>query len=601
MFIKKLSSVIFGVVLFAGALFSAPLTSFAQTNSEVIHAFNSKIEIQKDGGFIVTESIVYDFGDAERHGIYRDIPTTAAEGPAPIIAVRSVTNETGAAYSYSVSTSNSNVHIKIGSANELITGQHVYIISYAVHNAMRTFTDHDELYWNVTGNGWIVPIDKATVDVVMPTGIVQNSNLKVACYTGAAGSTKMDCLQNSSSNGAFAATNLLAPSEGLTIVVGIPRGIITNTFITPTYYSSASDGINSGHFFIIPLLMFGCFWFFVLYKILRKASGKTPKPKPVIPSELKGRPVVVEYNPPDGLPPIVIGTILDRTVDITDISSVIMDLAVRGYLKIKYTVKEIPFWPDKKDFELVKLKDGTDLVHAADQIIFELLFTNRDTITLSELQNQKTKFQSDIKKIKSETEKYLFDEKYFDEAKKDKSKKWIGYFIFVCAIAVLFSNFVSAAMWLFVFVIFFATVIITTCAPALLNGFKQGLTPKGITTLAKILGFTEFLALTEKDKLRLLNAPDLKPETFEKFLPYAMVLGVEEQWAKKFEGIYQNMPKWYEDPTSTSFNSFVLMHSLSGFNNSFNSVFAITSPRSSSGFSGGSSGGGFGGGGGGSW
>ena len=80
-----------------------------------------------------------------------------------------------------------------------------------------------------------------------------------------------------------------------------------------------------------------------------------------------------------------------------------------------------------------------------------------------------------------------------------------------------------------------------------------------------------------------------------------MVLGVEDKWAKKFEGIYNTAPTWYEDPTTPVFSSYVLIQNLSHFNNSFNQVFNITSPRSSSGFSGGSSGGGSGGGGGGSW
>jgi len=128
------------------------------------------------------------------------------------------------------------------------------------------------------------------------------------------------------------------------------------------------------------------------------------------------------------------------------------------------------------------------------------------------------------------------------------------------------------------------------------------LTPRGISTLGKILGFREFLQLTEKDKLQLLNAPELQPEMFERFLPYAMVLGVEDKWAKKFEGIYNTIPNWYEDPTAASFNSYVLARNLTLFNGSFNQVFNITSPRSSSGFGGGGfSGGGSGGGGGGSW
>jgi uncharacterized membrane protein len=334
--------------------------------------------------------------------------------------------------------------------------------------------------------------------------------------------------------------------------------------------------------------------------------AKTTKPKPVIPSELKGQPVVVEYNPPDNLPPIEIGALLDRRVDITDISSVIMDLAVRGYIKIRYTVQEIRFWPDKKDFELIKLKDGSDLVHPADKIIFKLLFSGRDSVKLSDLKEQKITFQTDIKKIQEDTEQHLDDEGYFDQAAEDKSKK-VKTYLSVATIVLFAGIFISkifSSGFEFVFIVLFVGVI--TSFSVMVARLAHKLTSQGISTLGKILGFREFLQLTEKDKLQLIDAPDLRPEMFEKFLPYAMVLGVEDRWAQKFEGIYNTIPNWYEDPTTTSFNSYVLARNLTIFSGSFNQVFSITSPqsstRSSSGFGGGGfSGGGSGGGGGGSW
>ena len=135
-----------------------------------------------------------------------------------------------------------------------------------------------------------------------------------------------------------------------------------------------------------------------------------------------------------------------------------------------------------------------------------------------------------------------------------------------------------------------------------ISKLNYSLGEKGWATKGQILGFKEFLQLTEKDKLELLNAPKLEPATFEKFLPYAMVLGVENQWAKKFEGIYQASPSWYDDPTNHVFSSTMMMSNLRMFDNSFTNTVVASAPKSSSsGFSGGSSGGGSGGGGGGSW
>jgi uncharacterized membrane protein len=347
-------------------------------------------------------------------------------------------------------------------------------------------------------------------------------------------------------------------------------------------------------------------------------SFKTAKPKPVIPKELRGEPITVEYNPPDNLSPIEIGTLLDRQVDITDISSVVIDLAVRGYIKIRYTVQEIRFWPDKKDFELIKLKDGTDLTRPADKIIFELLFDGRDSVKLSDMEEQEITFQLSIEKIKEDTERHLYNEGYFDRAAKNKTEKLETYlsviFCIVFAAIIILKIFPFGAIfnigtefvWRMFLVLVFMSIlplmVIVMVLYIMEAKLTHKLTPKGISTFKKILGFREFLQLTEKDKLQLLNVPELQPEMFERFLPYAMVLGVEDKWTKKFEGIYNTIPNWYENSTVTSFNSYVLVSNLALFNNSFNKVFNITSPVSSSGFGGGGhSGGGSGGGGGGSW
>lgn len=129
-------------------------------------------------------------------------------------------------------------------------------------------------------------------------------------------------------------------------------------------------------------------------------------------------------------------------------------------------------------------------------------------------------------------------------------------------------------------------------------------TKKGAELKENILGFKDFLSVTETDRLKFHNAPEKTPESFEKFLPYAMVLGVEKEWSKQFEGIYNQQPNWYEDSSGRMFNAMILSSIVSDFSSS--ATAAMSSQPSSaagggSGFSGGGGGGGFGGGGGGSW
>jgi uncharacterized membrane protein YgcG len=580
--------------LIAGILLSAILgfgrVSYA--NAETIDNFYVQIGVKSDGSASVSETITYNFGTNQKHGIFRDIPLTAKDGPTLVIDVLGVADESGQPYQYTESTANNILDIKIGDPSVLISGIKTYVIDYRVYNAMRTFPDHDELYWNATGNRWSVRITQASASVTWPIPTTASST--TACFTGVQGSMDKNCISSGAGNIAnYSASQSLGVGEGLTIVAGVPRGYINNVYVAPP--AGNSSGASGGSALLIPLFVFIMIGFSIFAKVLFAIRSGGTKPKPVIPRELKGRPVVVEYNSPDNLPPIEIGTLLDRRVDITDISSVIMDLAVRGYLKIRYTVEVIKFFPDKKDFELIKLKDGADLAHPADKTIFAMLFSGRDSIKLSDLQQTKTVFQGAIKEIKETVEGRMFEEGYFDKEAKENAKKMSGWGL-------------TLFMGLFVLSILdvpfaFSVPVLISALSLMIAGGKLNnkLTAQGVTTLGKILGFREFLQLTEKDKLALLNAPELKPEIFEKFLAYAMVLGVEDKWAAKFEGIYNATPNWYEDPTATRFSSVMLANNLILFNSSFNQVFNITSPRSSSGFSGGSSGGGSGGGGGGSW
>lgn len=599
--------------LITGVLFAiiSGFSNKTHASAEVINNFEAKIEINKDSSVLVSEKINYDFGDNQRHGIFRDIPLSAENGPQLDIDILGVFDESGRDYPYDRYTRKNVLNIKIGNPNLTISGKKAYVIKYLVRNAIRTFSDHDELYWNVTGNQWLVPIDKASAFVTLFDPSLKDP--RMACFTGPVKSVLSKCVFSKVSGGFdYTTTDNLKTKEGLTIVFSMPSGYvkvadiksIDTTPVKPTPYNIDIGGdryIAGSRMFdlLVPFVMVFIFIVSVVVIILSLHGPIRIKPKPSIPKELRGLPIVVEYNPPDNLPPIEVGTLLDRRVDVTDISSVIMDLAVHGYLKIKHiSVKS--FLSNQDDFELIRLKSGEDLNHPADKIIFDLFFKHNDRISLSKFKGSGTVFQNHIEKIIDETEKRMSDEGYFDQPANDKTKKPENYLVILGLIigavsaGVIFGGVGLAAYSSLVVIIIFITELMK---------LGHRITPRGVAAFAKVLGFREFLQLTEKDKLELLDAPELRPETFEKFLPYAMALGVEDKWAKKFESIYNTIPSWYEDPTMSTFNSFTLINNLTYFDTAFNGVFNITSPRSSfsSGFSGGSSGGGSGGGGGGSW
>jgi len=568
-------------------------SQITNASTESIIDFKTTIEIRENGIAHVTEEILYNFGSAQRHGIYREIPLTATDG------ARMRISGIDANYSHAIRTDQNAVHIKIGDADELVTGTKQYVISYDVAHAIREFEDHDEFYWNVTGNGWSVPITRASAQITAPA--IRN----VTCFTGAHGSYKQDCDMNLVGGGAFIKTaSPLSVGHGLTIAVSMPRGTIAageeEDFVTTQTDGVSNRSVGTAFFgFMFGLLI-------VVANLILKFLGVLRlrrKPKPKIPPELKNRPVIAEFEPPDGLSPIDVGTLLDRRVDNTDISAVIMDLAARGYLKIRYTTRIIPFWPDKKDFELVKLRDGTDLTHPADLLMYGLLFDARDTVTLTELKSTAQSLTAKLKRMDDDTEAHLDKVGYFDAATKKATEKRATQHFILTAVAV----FLCIPLALFINQLFFVVAILTLPSFAIYAYKKMRsanlLTEKGVDTLAKILGFREFLLITETERLRMLQAPNAKPEIFEKFLPYAMVLGVETEWAKRFEGMHLDAPSWYEDANGLAFSSVIFAQSMGAFDSTFNQVFSLaTTPKTRSGFGGGGfSGGGFGGGGGGSW
>jgi len=386
----------------------------AEASDEVIESFNANISIEKNGSVEVIETIQYNFGFNQKHGIFRDLPLSAVDGPDVGITVNSVANQNGEPYHYAQTVNDGSLDIKIGDANIFVTGKKTYVIDYTVTNVIRPFEDHDELYWNVTGNGWPVEIKHAQAELTVPG---TETAVNIDCFTGPVGSTDKNCLAGDNLGGVEAnTTKALESGEGLTVVLGIPLGIVNDTVMPSDELRSTIHDITvSGTDWLVLLIPFlfiislVSFLVFAISRLLSRPGYKGP--------------VVVAYEPPAGLAPIDAGTILDRSVDRKDVSSIILDLAVRGYLKIRYTLKEIPFWPDKKDFELIKLKDGAELKHPAEKIMFGILFDGRESILLSDLSAKAEDYEDEIKDITAKTEEHLRVTDYFDAGAKDKADR----------------------------------------------------------------------------------------------------------------------------------------------------------------------------------
>ncbi len=563
-------------ILAAFALFLLPIKALA---AESIDKYYTNIQLNRDGSVQVEENILYDFGDAERHGIYRDI-TVAYKARGGNYKLRvsdiSVTDEFDNQYNFESSYPGNYLRLKIGDADKTISGRHWYKISYTVKRGINYFSDHEELYWNATGNEWQVPIGEAKTTVYLP-GEFDENEIQRTCYFGGFGSQSVCDIGPISSEQPVSVLEFsaydLGPSEGLTVVVGVPSGTIAKPPLASVIWEIVRDNI----IILVPIFVF--IWLFRRWK----KHGK----------DAKGRGTIIpEYEAPDNLTPAEVGTLLDGRADRHDVSAEIIELAIQGYLKIRRIEAGTVF--KSTDFVFIKLKSADDLKKQFDKDIMNGIFEKGDEVKLSDL---KYKFYSVMNAVMSKLYSDLTSQEYFVKNPSTVKAKY-----FISAAVVFFLAFFVGAF----FGVFGVVAIILSAIIIIIFGFLMvALTKKGAEAKEKIFGLKMYLSVAEKARIEFHNAPKKNPEQFEKFLPYAMVMKVEKEWAKQFEGIYNTQPDWYEDPAHRGmFNAATLVGVMSSFDSSASSALAANPSSASSGgsgFSGGGSGGGFGGGGGGSW
>jgi hypothetical protein len=280
-----------------------------------------------------------------------------------------------------------------------------------------------------------------------------------------------------------------------------------------------------------------------------------------------------------------------------DVTASIVDLAVRGYLHITETDDShlLGLYSTKDyQFALKKPRSEWDALKPHERKLLEALFGSGDSVTLSELKN---KFYKHLPGIKDGLYDNLVEGGLYT-ARPDRVRgAYVAGGIVLGACCAVFGGKAMDALGMQPLAMVIAGIA-SGIIIAWIGWFMPSRTVKGTRELEGVLGFEEFLARVESDRFdRVVKTPEM----FEKFLPYAMALGVESNWAKAFEGIYQQSPAWYTGPAGVhTFSPRAFTSDVSRMSAAAATAMA-SAPRSSggSGFSGGSSGGGFGGGGGG--
>jgi uncharacterized membrane protein YgcG len=634
------------IVVAAIAALLALLLPQAAAAEERILSFDSQIAIQSDGTLDVTETIHVRVENIEiNHGIYRDFPTRydAPGGRRVKVGFDLVTTLLdGQPEPAAVETRNNGVRIRIGSADRTVpAGEHNYTIRYRATRMIGRFDDYDELYWNVTGNGWDFPIDRAAARITLPSPARFGQR---SAYTGTQGSTERAARVVFEEAGRirFDTTRPLGSREGLTVAVAFPKGVIAE----PPASSRLAWFLSDWGPPLAGTAGLGAI-FAYLYYAWRKA-GRDPAPGTVVPL----------FSPPDNLSPAAMRYIVEQNLDNRGFAAALVDAAVKGHVRLVEEDRGF-FRSNERRIERHDLPDAQPLALAEMSSLNALV--EPDSSLVMEQENHAT-FAA-AKKALSDRFAEAYEGRLFN-----RNYGWMG-----AAVAIL-----VAALWMAAVAVVLAEsggrspMVLLSCAglviaallfharpgagagrcllqllaaliggaavmvgfPILAEALNSGRwvplaipligipfvissfwwmsapTKEGRGILDRIAGFKQYLSITERDRLDRMQAPEDSLQLFERYLPYAIALGVENRWADRFTGLLAAAAAtqgasqgfgWYSG-SSNPWND------TGGFVDSIGSSLASTissastAPGSSSGSGGGgSSGGGGGGGGGGGW
>ena len=582
---KKILSLF--VLLFSFFVFSANVQ--AQGYQEVIRSFDSDIRLGSDNVAHITETIVYDFSGNSKRGIYREIPKTTKAGDTGQYYYYeldwvSVTQD-GAPAEILIQDTDDNANIRIGNPDIYLSGPHTYEISYTLSPIAEQDEAGDYINLNITGNGWAALINEASVKITLDK---ETSFIGSRCYAGITSSVNEICDIKKKDNVLNASVTDLGSYQGMTINALTDQGAFTT-------YQAPQDPppFDWRPAMIISIGIFG-FIIGILLNIYRWLSyRRTRKDQTIIPM----------YDPPKDLSVGEIGLLHDNTSNMNEITAMLIQLAVDGYIKIENT-KEKSFF-SKAQYKFHKLKDysGSD---KNQKRLFNMLFSGKKaTVNLSSV--SRTKASKAVTGVKSDLVDKLESKGYrYKDAKGPIHKKIVKLFQLVAVVIVGASAFY--AVKLIMESENFAPAGISAAISLMLAMFgylfskRVEISPTGYRKWGEIEGLIMYLTVAEKDRLAFHNAPKMNVEHFSALLPVAVALGVDDVWAKQFESLdVQDQVDWYSG--ANRFNTVGLSRSLAhDMNSTINSSFSPPTQSSSGGFSGGGfSGGGGGGGGGGSW
>ena len=549
----------------------------AAQRSLEIPGFHARVAVDPDGSIDVTETIRVRF-NGKWNGIYRKVPveyrTSRGFNWSIRVSLLSSTDDGGRELRTETAREGHFITYRIWVPGAEDADRTV-VLRYRAQNALRFFDEHDELYWNVTGDEWDVALGLVSAEIVLPPGA---SGLRATAFNGPQGAALRDAAVDTA--GSIVRIRMPRPlefREGVTAVVGWNKGAVRE----PTGADRAAGFLASNWPLAIPIPIL------VAMLALWTRRGRDPR----------RRPIAVRYEPPADFTPAEAGTIVDEKVDMRDITATVIDLAVRGFLRIEEKEESSLFGLVRsEEFVFHRLRPASDwsgLAAHERRVLAGIFSGSDDEVALSDLKNE---FYKKLDAIRKGVMERLMSKGVFRVRPDSTRSAWTSggllLGVLIAGVGARLSGSFSLTPLPFVIAGLLSALVVV--------GFGRLMparTEAGTRRLEEVLGFEEFLERVDRERYENVERT---PEMFERFLPYAMAFGVEAKWARAFKDIYVEPPTWYSGTNPGGFNAGSFSHSLSSMSTQTAGAMS-SSPRSSSGsgFSGGSSGGGGGGGGGG--
>src|SRR6266481_9685995 len=471
------------LLIFVISVFFFPAISAYSTRELRIENFHSETLVMPDGAIDVTENIQAHFIGGPWHGLYRTIPveyiTPQGMNYTLFLDVKRVTDASGRTLKYESSRERHYRKLKIY-VPDADNSTKTISIEYSVSDALKFFEDHDELYWNVTGDEWDIPIQAASARIILPEG---TTNIRANVFTGSYRSRAQDADVDIAANGVDVRTReSLRYHEGLTVAVAFDKGFVHEPGRAELLFLFLRSNWQLGIPLVAFLLMFYLWW----------TRGRDPRL----------RPITARYEPPDQLTPGEAGTLVDNSADMRDITASIVDLAVRGYVVIEEHQKDRMLGlMHEKDYNFILQKDrGTwATLKPHEQTLLEGLFTAGtvgESVSMSSLENH---FYTNLPEIKSDIFSSLITHGYYARRPDSVRSAYIGAgvvigFLIAFGGAKIASSQGTAPL---TFIIAGLASGLVICA---FGWFMPAHTEQGTRALEGVLGFEDFLVHVESDR-----------------------------------------------------------------------------------------------------